>query len=194
MTIANNFDEFVEKVSEAERKALNMPAGQEMTQKLLEMKLAANPNLTPEEWQRTKSEFMTFLFAVFVRETPEAMQELGTGAALLPRFAEREVNTMNAAHFREMTDTQKHEYCMACAMRDNHAAMSEFYAYEKYLDKSIVIVKGRKIPIGTKGVCFYVGAVNYSKLKNWWDWTIRIGFKTENGETFFTSERNIALV
>lgn len=55
MAIANNFDEFVEKVSEAERKALNMPAGQEMTQKLLEMKLAANPNLTPEEWQRTKS-------------------------------------------------------------------------------------------------------------------------------------------
>ena len=77
MTIANNFDEFVENVSEAERKALNMPAGQEMTQKLLEMKLAANPNLTPEEWRRTKSEFMTFLFAVFVRETPEAMQELG---------------------------------------------------------------------------------------------------------------------
>ena len=77
MTIANNFDEFVENVSEAERKALNMPAGQEMTQKLLEMKLAANPNMTPEEWQQTKSEFMTFLFAMFVRETPEAMQELG---------------------------------------------------------------------------------------------------------------------
>ena len=122
------------------------------------------------------------------------MNALIGGAAPLPRFAEREGNAMNAAHFREMTDTQKHEYCMACAMRDNHAAMSEFYAYEKYLDKSIVIVKGRKIPIGTKGVCFYVGAVNYSKLKNWWDWTIRIGFKTENGETFFTSERNIDLV
>ena len=123
-----------------------------------------------------------------------SMNTLTGAAALLPRFAEREGSTMNATHFREMTDTQKHEYCMACAMRDNHAAMSEFYAYEKYLDKSIVIVKGRKIPIGTKGVCFYVGAVNYSKLKNWWDWTIRIGFKTENGETFFTSERNIELV
>lgn len=78
MQIANNFDEFIEKVSEAERKALNMPAGQEMTQKLLEMKLAANPNLTPEEWQQTKSEFMTFLFAMFVKETPEAMQKLGS--------------------------------------------------------------------------------------------------------------------
>ncbi|MCM1374091.1 MAG: hypothetical protein NC245_03265 [Muribaculum sp.] len=78
MQIANNFNDFVEKVSEAERKALNMPAGQEMTQKLLEMKLAANPNLTPEEWQQTKSEFMTFLFAMFVKENPEAMKELGS--------------------------------------------------------------------------------------------------------------------
>ena len=78
MQIANNFGEFIEKVSKAERKALNMPAGQEMTQNLLEMKLAANPNLTLEEWQQTKSEFMTFLFAIFVKETPEAMQELGS--------------------------------------------------------------------------------------------------------------------
>ena len=78
MKIASSFDEFVEKVSEAERKALNMPAGQEMTQKLLEMKLAQNPDLTPEEWAQTKSEFMTFLFTVFIKETPEAMQELGS--------------------------------------------------------------------------------------------------------------------
>lgn len=78
MMLANNFNDFVDKVTEAERKVLNTPAGQELTQKLLEMKLAQNPCLTPEEWQQTKSEFMTFLFAVFVRETPEAMQELGT--------------------------------------------------------------------------------------------------------------------
>ena len=57
--------------------ALNSPAGQELTQKLLEMKLAQNPNMTPEEWAQTKSEFMTFMFAVFVHEVPEAMQELG---------------------------------------------------------------------------------------------------------------------
>ncbi|MDE7157646.1 MAG: hypothetical protein K2O02_06810 [Lachnospiraceae bacterium] len=101
---------------------------------------------------------------------------------------------MNAIQFRKMTTSQKQEYYLACAMRDNHAAMSEFNAYEKYLDKSIVVVKGRKIPIGTKGICFYIGAVNYNKYKNWWNWTIRIGFKTENGETFFTSEHNIELV
>ena len=77
MMIAENFNDFVDKVSEVERTALNSPAGQELTQKLLEMKLAQNPNMTPEEWAQTKSEFMTFMVAVFVREIPEAMQELG---------------------------------------------------------------------------------------------------------------------
>ncbi len=78
MMLAENFNDFVEKVSEAERTALNSPAGQELTQKLLEMKLAQNPNMTPEEWSRTKSEFMTFIFFTFVKETPEAMRELGS--------------------------------------------------------------------------------------------------------------------
>lgn len=75
--LAENFNDFVEKISEAERTALNSPAGQELTQKLLEMKLAKNPSMTPEEWNRTKSEFMTFIFFTFVKEAPEAMRELG---------------------------------------------------------------------------------------------------------------------
>ena len=78
MMIAGSFNEFVEKVSEAERTALNTPAGQELTEQLLRMKLKENPNMTPEEWQQTKSEFMTFIFCMFVKETPEAMRELAT--------------------------------------------------------------------------------------------------------------------
>ena len=76
MMIAGSFDEFVEKITQAERKALNTPFGQEITEKLLAMKLAENPNMTQEEWQETKSQFLTFLFAMFVKETPEAMAEL----------------------------------------------------------------------------------------------------------------------
>ena len=78
MMLAENFNDFIDKVSEAERTALNSPAGQELTQKLLEMKLAQNPNMTPEEWQNTKSQFLTFLFVMIVKENPEAMKELGT--------------------------------------------------------------------------------------------------------------------
>lgn len=77
MKIAENFDQFVGRVSDAERTFLNSPDGQVLTKQLLEMKLAQNPNMTAEEWAQTKSEFMTFLFAMFVKETPEAMKELG---------------------------------------------------------------------------------------------------------------------
>ena len=74
--IAKDFDGFVEKVSNAIRVALNTPFGQEMTKKLLEMKLAQNPRMTQEEWKKTKSEFMAFLFCQFVQDTPGAMKEL----------------------------------------------------------------------------------------------------------------------
>lgn len=74
--IADSFDGFVEKTSAAIRVALNSPVGQEMTQKLLEMKLAQNPRMSKEEWKQTKSEFMTFIFCQFVQDCPGAMQEL----------------------------------------------------------------------------------------------------------------------
>lgn len=76
MMIAGSFDEFVEKIAQAERKALNTPFGQEITERLLKMKLEENPDMTAEEWQDTKSQFLTFLFAMFVKETPQAMAEL----------------------------------------------------------------------------------------------------------------------
>ena len=77
MKIAENFEQFVERVTDAEAATLNSPAGQALTEELLQMKLAQNPNMTAEEWAQTKSEFMTFLFAMFVKETPEATKELG---------------------------------------------------------------------------------------------------------------------
>lgn len=77
MKIAENFDQFVERVSEAERTVLNSPAGQALTKELLQMKLAQNPNMTAEEWAQTKSEFMVFLFSALLKEQPELMKELG---------------------------------------------------------------------------------------------------------------------
>lgn len=74
--IANNFDEFVAKVSEGIRKTLNTEKGQEITEQLLKMKLSENPQLTTEEWNKTKSDFMTYLFMMFVSNTPQAMHEM----------------------------------------------------------------------------------------------------------------------
>lgn len=76
MNAAANFNEFVDKSSAAIRSALNTEKGQEITQLLLTEALKKNPNMTAEEWKDMKSEFMTFIFAQFVLNTPEAMKEL----------------------------------------------------------------------------------------------------------------------
>lgn len=77
MNIATDFNDFVDKNSKAIRTALNSEIGQQLTKELLKMKLKQNPNMTVEEWKQTKSEFMTFIFLMFVKNTPKAMQEMG---------------------------------------------------------------------------------------------------------------------
>jgi hypothetical protein len=48
--------------------------------------------------------------------------------------------------------------------------------------QTLVVVKGRKVPVGTTGVCFYSG-------EGKWGW--RVGFKTDAGETVWTDLRNV---
>lgn len=77
--IADNFNDFVEKVTQAERNALNNTAyGQELSEKLLKETLKKYPDLTPEKWAEIKSEFLTFIFYEFIKNHPDAMKELAT--------------------------------------------------------------------------------------------------------------------
>ena len=39
------------------------------------MKLAENPNMTPDEWQQAKNEFMTYIFCNALMNFPELMDE-----------------------------------------------------------------------------------------------------------------------
>ena len=77
--IADSFDEFVSKTEAAIREVFNnTEAGQQISKALLAGALKQNPNMTPEEWAQMKSQFMTFVFTLFVKENPQAMRELGT--------------------------------------------------------------------------------------------------------------------
>ncbi len=76
MKNSENLDQFVARIAEAERTALNNPTGQAITAELLKIKLDQNPDMTAEEWAQAKSDFMTFLFFVVVKESPELMKEL----------------------------------------------------------------------------------------------------------------------
>ena len=75
MKLANNLNEFIETMEKAERQALNNELGQRLTKELLKMKLRENPNMTPEEWQQAKNEFMTFIFCKALEDFPELMDE-----------------------------------------------------------------------------------------------------------------------
>ncbi len=60
--------------------------------------------------------------------------------------------------------------------------------------KTVRAIKGRKVPVGTTGTVFWIGMRNYSKYGYWWSWEVRVGIKTTEGDTYFTSENNIELV
>ncbi len=73
--IADNFDGFIVKVEEAERTVLNTEIGQEFTTEYLKECLRKDPCMTAEEWKEKKSELMTVIFLMFVKENLEAFSE-----------------------------------------------------------------------------------------------------------------------
>lgn len=78
--IAKNFDEFTERACNGLMNGLNTELGQQLIQELLKMKLAENPNMTAEEWQKTKQQFMVFCFHEVMKANSELMNELATHA------------------------------------------------------------------------------------------------------------------
>ena len=65
----------------------------------------------------------------------------------------------------------------------------------QYFHKQVKVVKGRKVPIGTTGECFWMGAKCYSKYGDPWGiyTQVRIGIKDEAGNVFWTSLENVEL-
>lgn len=76
--IANNSTEFINKAEAAIREVLNGKEGQQIVNTMLAEALKKNPNMPPEEWTQMKRQLMTFIFAMFMKENPQAMRELGT--------------------------------------------------------------------------------------------------------------------
>lgn len=66
----NNYEEFIQKVIEAETSALNSEKGQKILQKLYDEVMQENPNLTPEEWSATKKQFLVVIFKEILKENP----------------------------------------------------------------------------------------------------------------------------
>lgn len=62
------------------------------------------------------------------------------------------------------------------------------------IGKEVVVIKGRKVPIGTKGVVFWRKEVNYDRYNRWYNATMRIGIKDSDGVVYWINESNVKVV
>jgi hypothetical protein len=79
--------------------------------------------------------------------------------------------------------------------RGNMSASREIAEHIKYYKKRVVVIRGRKVPIGTKGIIFWLKRQNYAKYPDAWglNSSTRIGIETDAGEKYFTALDNVAL-
>lgn len=66
----------LENIVSAVINGLNTERGQELVKKIMERELEHNPNLTVEEWQKTKQSLLTFLSLMVIKEMPEVGNEV----------------------------------------------------------------------------------------------------------------------
>lgn len=60
----------------------------------------------------------------------------------------------------------------------------------EYRFKTVKVFKGRKVPIGTVGVVFWL---NYYP-RNTWFGTTKVGIKDDNGNVYFTDINNVEII
>ena len=66
----------LENIVSVVKDGLNTERGQELVEKIMERELEHNPNLTIEEWQKTKQSLLTFLSLMVIKEMPEVGNEV----------------------------------------------------------------------------------------------------------------------
>lgn len=94
---------------------------------------------------------------------------------------------MNYKDYSKMTTEELNKVFLFAASCDNNNAMLEINAFKNFYGKTIKVIKGRKVPLGTCGKVFYVARKNYSSYPDRFglNSVTILGFKDENGKSFF---------
>lgn len=97
--------------------------------------------------------------------------------------------------YSEMTDDQLAKLQTAFTARGNLNAAREISEFREVFGKTVEVVKGRKVPKGTIGKCFWVKRYDNSRYGDPWGIysNTRIGIRTSNGEVHFTSFDNVVV-
>ena len=87
-------------------------------------------------------------------------------------------------------------YSFEMARRGNMRALGLISYVEEFYNKRVKVVKGRKVPKGTEGTCFWMGSYDNSKYGDPWGiyTNVRIGIKDDAGEVYWTSVENVEVI
>lgn len=102
---------------------------------------------------------------------------------------------MTMQDLKKMSPEELSRVKMAMVMRGNMTAVSAICDFQKFFNKAVRVVKGRKVPIGTVGVCFWMGQTDYSRYGDPWGiyTKTRIGIRTEAGDVYWTALDNVEI-
>ena len=97
--------------------------------------------------------------------------------------------------YRRMTAEELHRLEFEAISRGNFNAAREISEFIEYFGKTVEVVKGRKVPKGVYGKCFWLKRYDNSKYGDPGGIysSTRIGLKTEDGKTYFTSLDNVEI-
>lgn len=90
-------------------------------------------------------------------------------------------------------ELEKLEFALVCRGEMNAAARAK--EVRMFYGKRVVVVKGRKIPKGITGECFWMAAKCYSRYGDPWGiyTVVRIGIKDDEGNIWWTALDNVEL-
>lgn len=74
--IGNDYYSFLDNLTELIRNSLNSCSGEEIRRELLEQSLKENPDMTKEEWEHIKVDFMEYVVLSTIKESPALMNEM----------------------------------------------------------------------------------------------------------------------
>ena len=103
---------------------------------------------------------------------------------------------MTMQELSKKTSEELEKLSLIMAERGNMMALGLIAEVIKWRGQRVKVVKGRKVPKGTEGTVFWLGSFDNSKYGDPWGiyTTVKVGFKNDSGEVFFTSVENLELI
>lgn len=102
---------------------------------------------------------------------------------------------MNLMELRGKSDAELRRMKSEMIRRENYTGMRLIEEFTTYFGKQVRVVKGRAVPRGTTGECFWMGARSYTGYDDrWGNYTkTRIGIRDAHGYVHWTALDNVEL-